>query len=117
MTPTIFATALGRRYRDQAALEDVSLTIEPGTDWTLALFFRRETAQLTSLEHPADDFRDTVLPVPEDPVEVTEALSPGLPGGPMKPPGGLLERPGAGTPHQRHRARRQRRRRNEGISR
>jgi NADH:ubiquinone reductase (H+-translocating) len=27
-------------------------------DWTLALFFRRETAQLTSLEHPADDFRD-----------------------------------------------------------
>jgi NADH dehydrogenase len=29
-------------------------------DWTLALFFRRETAQLTSLEHPADDFRDAV---------------------------------------------------------
>ena len=86
-------------------------------DWTLALFFRRETAQLTSLEHPADDFRDAVLPVPEDPVEVTEALSPGLPGGPMKPPGGSLERPGAGTAHQRHRARRQRRRRNEGISR
>jgi hypothetical protein len=28
------------------------------TDWTLALFFRRETAQLTSLEHPADNFRD-----------------------------------------------------------
>jgi hypothetical protein len=28
-------------------------------DWTLALFFCRETAQLTSLEHPADDFRDT----------------------------------------------------------
>jgi NADH dehydrogenase len=27
-------------------------------DWTLALVFRRETAQLTSLEHPADDFRD-----------------------------------------------------------
>ncbi len=27
-------------------------------DWTLALFFRRDTAQLTSLEHPADDFRD-----------------------------------------------------------
>jgi len=26
-------------------------------DWTLALFFRRDTAQLTSLEHPADDFR------------------------------------------------------------
>lgn len=26
-------------------------------DWTLALFFRRETAQLTSLEHPDDDFR------------------------------------------------------------
>jgi hypothetical protein len=24
------------------------------TDWTLDLFFRRETAQLTSLEHPAD---------------------------------------------------------------
>ena len=51
-------------------------------DWTLALFVGRETAQLTSLEHPADDFRDAVLPVPEDPVEVTEALSPGLPGGP-----------------------------------
>ena len=29
-------------------------------DWTLALFFRRETAQLTSLEHPADDFRDAL---------------------------------------------------------
>jgi hypothetical protein len=27
-------------------------------DWTLALFFRRETTQLTSLEHPADDLRD-----------------------------------------------------------
>jgi NADH:ubiquinone reductase (H+-translocating) len=26
-------------------------------DWTLALFFRRETAQLTPLEHPEDDFR------------------------------------------------------------
>ena len=45
------------------------------------------------------------------------AFSGGLPGGPMKPPGGLLERPGAGTAHQRHQARRQRRRRNEGISR
>jgi ABC-2 type transport system ATP-binding protein len=31
MTPTISATALGRRYRDQVALDDVSLTIEPGT--------------------------------------------------------------------------------------
>ena len=30
------------------------------SDWTLALFFRRETAQLTSLEHPADDFRDAL---------------------------------------------------------
>ena len=29
-------------------------------DWTLALFFRRETAQLASLEHPADDFRDAL---------------------------------------------------------
>ena len=29
-------------------------------DWTLALFFRRETAQLTSLEHPADDFRAAI---------------------------------------------------------
>jgi NADH dehydrogenase len=27
------------------------------TDWTLALFFRRDTAQLASLEHPDDDFR------------------------------------------------------------
>jgi NADH:ubiquinone reductase (H+-translocating) len=27
-------------------------------DWTLALVFRRDTAQLTSLEHPADDFQD-----------------------------------------------------------
>ncbi|HUB37690.1 MAG TPA: FAD-dependent oxidoreductase, partial [Streptosporangiaceae bacterium] len=27
-------------------------------DWTLALIFRRETAQLTSLEHAADDFRE-----------------------------------------------------------
>jgi hypothetical protein len=29
-------------------------------DWTLALFFGRETAQLASLEHPADDFRDAL---------------------------------------------------------
>ena len=29
-------------------------------DWTLALFFRREIVQLTSLEHPADDFRDAL---------------------------------------------------------
>src|SRR6516162_1504293 len=29
-------------------------------DWTLALFFRRETAQLASLEHPADDFRNAI---------------------------------------------------------
>jgi len=27
-------------------------------DWILALFFRRETTQLTSLEHPEDDFHD-----------------------------------------------------------
>jgi NADH dehydrogenase len=26
----------------------------------LALFFRRDTAQLTSLEHPADDFHDAL---------------------------------------------------------
>jgi len=31
MTPTISATELGHRYRGQAALEDVSLTVEPGT--------------------------------------------------------------------------------------
>jgi len=31
MTPVISATALGRRYRDQAALEDVSLAVAPGT--------------------------------------------------------------------------------------
>jgi len=31
MIPTIAATALGRRYRDQAALGKVSLTVEPGT--------------------------------------------------------------------------------------
>jgi NADH:ubiquinone reductase (H+-translocating) len=29
-------------------------------DWTLALLFHRETAQLASLEHPADDFRDSL---------------------------------------------------------
>jgi len=29
MTPTISATALGRRYRDQVALDNVSLTVEP----------------------------------------------------------------------------------------
>jgi NADH:ubiquinone reductase (H+-translocating) len=29
-------------------------------DWTLALFFRRETAQLTSLEHPSDDFLEAL---------------------------------------------------------
>jgi ABC-2 type transport system ATP-binding protein len=31
MIPTISATAPGRRYRDQTALDDVSLTVEPGT--------------------------------------------------------------------------------------
>jgi ABC-2 type transport system ATP-binding protein len=31
MTPTISATALSRRYRDQIALDDVSLRVEPGT--------------------------------------------------------------------------------------
>ena len=31
MIPTISATALGRRYRDQIALDDISLTVEPGT--------------------------------------------------------------------------------------
>jgi ABC-2 type transport system ATP-binding protein len=31
MTPVISATALGRRHRDQVALDDVSLTVEPGT--------------------------------------------------------------------------------------
>jgi ABC-2 type transport system ATP-binding protein len=31
MTPTISVTALGRRYRHQAALDNVSLTVEPGT--------------------------------------------------------------------------------------
>jgi NADH:ubiquinone reductase (H+-translocating) len=29
-------------------------------DWTLALFFRRETAQLTTLEQPAADFQDAL---------------------------------------------------------
>ena len=29
-------------------------------DWTLAMFFRRDTAQLSSLEHPGDDFRDAM---------------------------------------------------------
>jgi len=31
MTPTIAASGLSRRYRDQIALEDVSLTVEPGS--------------------------------------------------------------------------------------
>ena len=31
MTPTISVVGLGRRYRDQAALDNVSLTVEPGT--------------------------------------------------------------------------------------
>jgi ABC-2 type transport system ATP-binding protein len=31
MTPTISTTALGRRYRGQVALDDVSLTVGPGT--------------------------------------------------------------------------------------
>ena len=31
MTPTISVTDLSRRYRDQAALAGVSLTVEPGT--------------------------------------------------------------------------------------
>jgi hypothetical protein len=36
-------------------------------DWALALLFRRETAQLAALEHPADDFRDArTVPAPTD---------------------------------------------------
>jgi ABC-2 type transport system ATP-binding protein len=31
MIPTIAATALGRRYRDQVALDNISLAVEPGT--------------------------------------------------------------------------------------
>jgi ABC-2 type transport system ATP-binding protein len=31
MIPTISATALSRRYRDQVALDDISLAVEPGT--------------------------------------------------------------------------------------
>jgi len=31
MTPTISVTQLSRRYRDQAALDNVSLAVEPGT--------------------------------------------------------------------------------------
>ncbi|MDR2986889.1 MAG: ABC transporter ATP-binding protein, partial [Nocardiopsaceae bacterium] len=31
MIPTIAATALGRRYRDQVALDDVSIEVEPGS--------------------------------------------------------------------------------------
>ena len=31
MTPTISVTELSRRYRDQAALDNISLTVEPGT--------------------------------------------------------------------------------------
>src|SRR5262249_2467440 len=31
MTPTISVTELSRRYRDQAALDNVSLAVEPGT--------------------------------------------------------------------------------------
>lgn len=31
MTPTISATALSRRYRDNVALDDASLTVQPGT--------------------------------------------------------------------------------------
>jgi NADH:ubiquinone reductase (H+-translocating) len=30
------------------------------TGWTLRLFFGRETGQLTSLEHPEDDFREAI---------------------------------------------------------
>jgi len=36
MIPTISATALSRRYRDQVALDDISLAVEPGTvTWLL----------------------------------------------------------------------------------
>jgi ABC-2 type transport system ATP-binding protein len=31
MTPTISVAGLSRPYRDQAALDNVSLTVEPGT--------------------------------------------------------------------------------------
>jgi NADH dehydrogenase len=57
---TGFAGWLVHRVYHLFWVPTLSLKARVLADWTLALFFRRETAQLTSLEHPADDFRDAL---------------------------------------------------------
>jgi ABC-2 type transport system ATP-binding protein len=58
MIPAISVAGLGRRYRGQAALEDVSLTVEPGT--VTGLLGRNGAGNttlmriITSLEFPTD---------------------------------------------------------------
>jgi len=58
MTPTISATGLSRRYRDQTALDDVSFTVEPGT--VTGLLGRNGAGKttllriITGLEFPTD---------------------------------------------------------------
>jgi NADH dehydrogenase len=57
---TGFAGWLAHRVYHLSWVPTLSHKARVPADWTLALFFRRETAQLTSLEHPADDFRDVL---------------------------------------------------------
>jgi NADH dehydrogenase len=55
---TGFAGWLAHRVYHLLYVPTISNKARVLADWTFALFFRRETAQLASLEHPADDFRD-----------------------------------------------------------
>ena len=69
MIPTISATALGRRYRDQVALDDVSLTVEPGT--VTGLLGRNGAGKTTTLRSlmgltPPRDGKVTTVNVAEN---------------------------------------------------
>jgi NADH:ubiquinone reductase (H+-translocating) len=55
---TGFAGWLAHRAYHLLWVPTVSHKARVLADWTLGLFFRPETGQLTSLEHPADEFRD-----------------------------------------------------------
>ncbi len=78
MTPTISATALGRRYRDQVALDDVSLTIEPDT--ITGLLGRNGAGKttlmriITGLEFPTSGVIQVFGQVPAENAEVLRRM-------------------------------------------
>src|SRR5215469_5735174 len=95
MTPTISATGLSRRYGDQAALDNVSLTVEPGT--VTGLLGRNGAGKttllriITGLEFPTGGEVKVFGAAPHGLRARGAGLS-GLPGGP-RDPGGLVVLP------------------------